>query len=71
MPDPSRAHDVTELLLSWGQGDTGALDRLVPLLYDDLRRWPAAISGGNVPDTVSRRQRSSMRSSCVLSMWIG
>lgn len=38
MPEPSRAHDVTELLLSWGQGDTAALDRLVPLLYDDLRR---------------------------------
>jgi len=38
MPDPSRAHDVTKLLLSWGQGDTTALDRLVPLLYDDLRR---------------------------------
>lgn len=37
MPD-SRAHNVTELLLSWGQGDTAALDRLVPLLYDDLRR---------------------------------
>jgi RNA polymerase sigma factor (TIGR02999 family) len=38
MPDPSRAHNVTELLLSWGQGNTAALDRLVPLLYDDLRR---------------------------------
>jgi RNA polymerase sigma factor (TIGR02999 family) len=38
MPDHSHAHDVTELLLSWGQGDTAALDRLVPLLYDDLRR---------------------------------
>jgi RNA polymerase sigma factor (TIGR02999 family) len=38
MPDHSRAHDVTELLLSWGQGDTAALDRLVPLVYDDLRR---------------------------------
>ena len=38
MPDPSRAHNVTELLLSWGMGDTTALDRLVPLLYDDLRR---------------------------------
>jgi RNA polymerase sigma factor (TIGR02999 family) len=38
MPDHSPAHDVTELLLSWGQGDTAALDRLVPLLYDDLRR---------------------------------
>jgi RNA polymerase sigma factor (TIGR02999 family) len=38
MPDPSRAHDVTELLLSWRQGDTAAFDRLVPLVYDDLRR---------------------------------
>ena len=38
MPAPSRAHNVTDLLLSWGQGDTAALDRLVPLLYDDLRR---------------------------------
>jgi RNA polymerase sigma factor (TIGR02999 family) len=38
MPDPSRAHDVTALLLSWGQGNTAALDRLVPLVYDDLRR---------------------------------
>ena len=38
MSDASRAHNVTELLLSWGQGDTAALDRLVPLLYDDLRR---------------------------------
>jgi len=38
MPDHSHAHDVSELLLSWGQGDTAALDRLVPLLYDDLRR---------------------------------
>ena len=38
MPDSSRGHNVTELLLSWGQGDTAALDRLLPLLYDDLRR---------------------------------
>jgi RNA polymerase sigma factor (TIGR02999 family) len=30
--------DVTELLLSWRQGDTAALDRLVPLVYDELRR---------------------------------
>lgn len=31
-------HDVTELLLSWRQGDAGALDRMVPLVYDELRR---------------------------------
>lgn len=38
MTDHSRAHDVTGLLLSWRQGDAGALDRLVPLVYDELRR---------------------------------
>ncbi len=31
-------HDVTGLLLSWRQGDSQALDRLVPLVYDELRR---------------------------------
>jgi RNA polymerase sigma factor (TIGR02999 family) len=30
--------DVTGLLLSWRQGDAEALDRLVPLVYDELRR---------------------------------
>lgn len=30
--------DVTGLLLSWRQGDAAALDRLVPLVYDELRR---------------------------------
>jgi RNA polymerase sigma factor (TIGR02999 family) len=31
-------HDVTDLLLSWRQGDAAALDRLVPLVYDELRQ---------------------------------
>ena len=30
--------DVTELLLSWRQGDPAALGRLLPLVYDELRR---------------------------------
>ena len=35
MPSP---HGVTELLLAWGQGDQSALDKLVPLVYDELYR---------------------------------
>ena len=31
-------HDVTDLLLSWRQGDAAALDRLIPLVYGELRR---------------------------------
>lgn len=32
------SHEVTQLLLAWGGGDKQALDRLVPLVYDELRR---------------------------------
>jgi RNA polymerase sigma-70 factor (ECF subfamily) len=30
--------DVTQLLLKWGEGDDGARDQLMPLLYGELRR---------------------------------
>ena len=30
--------DVTQLLQKWHQGDAGALDRLLPIVYDELRR---------------------------------
>src|SRR5215510_6828641 len=32
------ADDLTVLLLEWRDGDKAALDRLVPLVYDELRR---------------------------------
>jgi RNA polymerase sigma-70 factor, ECF subfamily len=35
-------HDVTELLHAWSAGDLGARDRLMPLVYQDLRRRAAA-----------------------------
>lgn len=31
-------HEVTQLLAQWRAGDRDALDRLIPLVYDDLRR---------------------------------
>jgi RNA polymerase sigma factor (TIGR02999 family) len=34
-PHPAEA---TTLLLAWGQGDQGALERLVPLVHDELHR---------------------------------
>jgi RNA polymerase sigma factor (TIGR02999 family) len=36
-PDRSRLH-VTELLLAWGNGDRSALDELMPLVHQELRR---------------------------------
>ena len=30
--------EVTRLLIDWGKGDQAALDELIPLVYDELRR---------------------------------
>jgi RNA polymerase sigma factor (TIGR02999 family) len=38
----SVGHEVTELLRAWGGGDLGARDRLMPLVYQELRRRAAA-----------------------------
>ena len=32
------AETVTQLLLKWGEGDAASLDKLMPLVYDELRR---------------------------------
>lgn len=31
-------HHVTQLLIAWGDGDRAALDQLMPLVYEELRR---------------------------------
>ena len=41
MPEPKP--DVTELLLQWGAGDTDARDRLIPLVYQELRKNASAL----------------------------
>ena len=39
MSNPSsQTHQVTELLAAWSQGEKEALDKLMPLVYDELRR---------------------------------
>jgi RNA polymerase sigma factor (TIGR02999 family) len=37
MAQPS-TQEITGLLLAWGQGDQSALERLMPLVYEELRR---------------------------------
>lgn len=32
------AQDITQLLLDWGSGDKQALDKLMPFVYEELRR---------------------------------
>lgn len=34
----AESHQITLLLMDWGNGDQRALDQLMPLVYDELRR---------------------------------
>jgi RNA polymerase sigma factor (TIGR02999 family) len=38
MSEPAPSQPVTNLLLDWRRGDRGALDRLLPLVYSELRQ---------------------------------
>ena len=38
MAEPAYPHDVTALLLQWREGNSVALDRLMALVYTDLRK---------------------------------
>ncbi len=40
-PPMTETHDVTKLLLDWRNGNEQALEKLTPLLYDELRRLAA------------------------------
>ena len=48
-PEPS-SHDVTALLLAWGDGDEAALGRFVPIVHDELRRIARACMAGEKGD---------------------
>ncbi|MGK7311857.1 MAG: sigma-70 family RNA polymerase sigma factor [Candidatus Longimicrobiales bacterium M2_2A_002] len=47
MTDPKT---VTQLLHAWRQGDENAPDRLVPLIYDELKRLAGRAMRGERPD---------------------
>lgn len=42
MSGAAESRDVTQLLRAWGDGEEAAFDRLVPLVYQDLRRLARA-----------------------------
>lgn len=48
--DDSGSQDVTQLLLEWRNGNERALDRLMPLVYDELRRLAASYMRRERPD---------------------
>jgi len=57
--------ELTHLLVAWGNGDQGALDRLTPLVYDELhrlaRRYMAAEHGGHILQTTALVNEAYLR----------
>ncbi len=48
-PPASDSGEITDLLLQWRGGDPGSLERLLPLVYDELRRIAARQTRGERP----------------------
>lgn len=48
-PDPREAAQVTRLLRAWREGDEAAGDRVMGIVYDELRRIAAARMRGESP----------------------
>jgi RNA polymerase sigma factor (TIGR02999 family) len=49
MMSMSSTHDITELLLAWSNGDQAALERLTPLVYQELYRLAKGYMRGERP----------------------
>jgi hypothetical protein len=47
--------DITTLLRAWGEGDDSALDRLAPMVYDELHSIAHQISGKRRDKRLNRR----------------
>ena len=51
MTQPAKnSHEITQLLHEWSEGDRGALDELLPLVYDELHRQAARYRRRERPD---------------------
>jgi RNA polymerase sigma factor (TIGR02999 family) len=44
------SHEVTQFLVDWGNGDQSALNKLIPLVYDELRRMAHHYMARENPD---------------------
>jgi RNA polymerase sigma factor (TIGR02999 family) len=50
MEGQAEAGEITLLLDGWARGDSGAIDRLAPLVYDQLRNLADSLLRGERPD---------------------
>src|SRR5215468_2847298 len=58
-------HEITQLLLAWSDGDEAAQEKLVPLVYGELRRlakrYMARERGGNTLQTTALVNEAYLR----------
>ncbi len=59
------AQEVTQLLVDWSNGDKAALDRLMPLVYDELRRIAHLHMGRERPGHTLQTTALLLRTSLV------
>lgn len=61
----SSPNEVTQLLVAWSEGDQSALDKLVPLVYDELhrlaKRYMRRERGGHVLQTTALVNEAYLR----------
>jgi len=50
MGNPTAPEEITRLLQEWRDGDQDALNRLIPLVYDQLRKLARSARWGERPD---------------------
>ena len=53
----STPEGVTQLLIDWSRGDQAALDKLMPLVYSELRRLATNYCAANGRDIHRNRRR--------------
>ena len=57
----SASHDVTRLLIDWGNGNEAARDQLLPLIYGELRRLAERYLSRERPGHTLQPPRSSTK----------
>ena len=55
------AHQVTHLLQAWSEGEQGALDRLMPLVYQELQTYMARARPGHIRQTTALVNEAYLR----------
>src|SRR5260370_42305331 len=73
-PGEAAGGDVSKLLRAWSDGDQSALERLTPIVYDELHRLARRYMKRERPGHSLKPRPWSMKPTCgwwIMSEWIG